>query len=216
MVHPRDGHPKVLAMIDAYFDESGIHDGAEVCLIGGYFGGKGQWRKFEKLWERVLRDFGLRAFHGKEMVKRRDSSSLQWALAQVIAQSKIYPIVSAVPVREFFKLSLMERRFMTGATLTPEGRLKESGNPNRPYFAPFQQTIRRVLSYAPVGGKAHFFFGLDSKFGEYAVDLYRKLQETGVHQYQERFGTIAFPPAEDTPALQAAGARGHHALLIGT
>jgi hypothetical protein len=35
-------------MIDAYLDESGIHDGAEVCLIAGYFGGRVQWRKFSK------------------------------------------------------------------------------------------------------------------------------------------------------------------------
>jgi hypothetical protein len=191
-------------MIDAYLDESGIHDGAEVCLIAGYFGGRGQWRKFEKLWQRVLQSFGMNAFHAKVVVKRRDSVELQLALAQVIAQSKIYPVANGVLVRDFFKLSLSERRFMTGATLTPEGRIKESGNPNRPYFAPFQPLIRRVLSYAPVGGKAHFSFGVDSVFGKYATHLYAKLKENGVHPYQERFGTIAFPDAKETPALQAA------------
>jgi hypothetical protein len=205
MVHPRDGHPKVLAMLDAYFDESGIHDGAEVCLVAGYFGGRGQWRKFEKLWQSVLGDFGLSHFHAKEVVKRRDSYPLQMALAEVIAKChKISPVAFGIIVPEFFKLPLIERRFMTGATLTAAGKIKESGNPNRPYFAPFQPAIRTVLGYAPVGGKAHFFFGLDTKFGEYAADLYRKLKENNIHQFQERFGTIAFPDAKDTPALQAA------------
>jgi hypothetical protein len=35
-------------MIDAYLDESGIHEGAEVCVIAGYFGGKGQWREIRQ------------------------------------------------------------------------------------------------------------------------------------------------------------------------
>jgi hypothetical protein len=193
-------------MIDAYLDESGIHDGAEVCLVAGYFGGRGQWRKFDKLWKRVLKDFDvpLDEFHAKVAVKRRDSRNLLLALAQAIAQSKIHPVGHGVLVRDFFKLSPIERRFMTGATLTPEGRIKETGSPNRPYFAPFQPVVKRVLSYAPVGGKAHFFFGLDTTFAKYAADLYSKLKNNGEHPYQDRFGGIGFPQAAETPALQAA------------
>ena len=122
-----------------YIDESGIHEGAEVCLLAGYFGGRGQWRKFEKSWQRVLRDFGLDAFHAKEIVKRRDSYELQWSLASVIAQNKIYPVGYGVVVRDFFKFSLIERRFLTGATLTAAGKIKESGNPNRPISLPFNR-----------------------------------------------------------------------------
>jgi hypothetical protein len=193
-------------MIDSYLDESGIHEGAEVCLIAGYFGGRGQWCKFEKLWKQVLREFDvpLSEFHAKALAKRRDSCNLQLALARTIARCKIYPVAYGVLVRDFFKLSLSERRFMTGATLTPEGRIKETGSPNRPYFAPFQPVLKRVLSYAPVGGRANFFFGLDSPFAKYATDLYAKLQHNGLHPYQERFGDIAFPLAKETPALQAA------------
>lgn len=40
LVHPRDGHRKIFAMIDAYLDESGIHDKAAICVIAGYFGGR--------------------------------------------------------------------------------------------------------------------------------------------------------------------------------
>lgn len=54
LVHPRDGHKKVLAMIDAYLDESGIHDGSKVCVIAGYFGGPGQMKRFEKAWKETL------------------------------------------------------------------------------------------------------------------------------------------------------------------
>jgi hypothetical protein len=40
-----------------------------------------------------------------------------------------------------------------GATLRPDGHIKESGNASQPYFAPFQQVIGRVLGYAPVGAR---------------------------------------------------------------
>lgn len=154
-------------MIDAYLDESGVHQGAEVCMIAGYFGGRGQWRKFGNAWEQVLGDFDvpLNEFHAQNLVKRTnffhgwtdtESNELQFALAQTIAEFKIHPVAQGVLVKDFFKFSLMARRFMTGATLTREGQLEETGSPERPYFDPFQPVLKRVLNYAPVGGKAHF------------------------------------------------------------
>jgi len=67
--------------------------------------------------------------------------------------------------------------------------------------------IKRIASYAPVGGKAHFFFGLDRPFGKYAAALY-KILKTGPTltsvAFRERLGDIAFPLAKETPQLQAA------------
>ena len=211
-------------MFDSFLDESGIHEGAKVCVIGGYFAGRGQWRKFEKLWQRTLAKFGvpLAEFHAKELAKATGffhgwspdaCLRLQSSLAMAIARYKLYPVGQGVLVEEFMKMSLNERRFMTGATLRAEGKLKTSGNPNRPYFAPFQQVIRRVLSYAPVGGKAHFFFGLDQPFGKYATELYSNLKENDEHEYHDRFGDISFPLAKETPALQAADLLVHTVYL---
>jgi hypothetical protein len=53
----RGSHPKIFAMIDAYLDESGIHDGAAVCVIAGFYGGRGHWRRFESLWRYTLSQF---------------------------------------------------------------------------------------------------------------------------------------------------------------
>lgn len=73
LVHPRGGHPKILAMIEAYLDESGIHDGATVCVISGYFGGRGQWKRFEEAWRNALKQsqVPLGEFHAKEVIKRK-------------------------------------------------------------------------------------------------------------------------------------------------
>src|ERR1700683_5218102 len=73
LVHPRDGHPKILAMIEGYIDETGIHDGATVCVIAGYFGGRGQWKRFEHDWRLALKDseVPLADFHALNFMKRR-------------------------------------------------------------------------------------------------------------------------------------------------
>jgi hypothetical protein len=197
-----------------YLDESGIHKDAEACIVAGYFGSIRQWKNFGRPWKRILNRFGvpLDEFHAKNLVKcqgffrdwtKDKSEQLQLALAELISRCKIYPVAQGVLVESFFRMSLNERRFLTGATLTPQGRIKESGSPNKPYFAPFQPIMKRVLSYVSAG-KGHFFFGLDRPFSEYAIGLYAKLKGNEAHPYQARFGDIAFPQAKQTPALQAA------------
>ena len=54
----RDG---IVAVIKAYFDESGIHDGSPVVTVGGYFGEPAAWRDFTKEWNRTKRP--IKVFH---------------------------------------------------------------------------------------------------------------------------------------------------------
>ena len=215
IVHPRDGHPKIYAMIDAYLDESGIHDGAAVCVISGYYCGRGQWRKFEALWRKTLAQFNvpLEKFHAKNLVKRRgffDSWNDQIftafldALASAIIEYKIHPVTVGVVIADFFSFSHSQRRFLTGARLE-DGKLISSGAPGKPYFCPFQECVARVAESAPVGGKAHFFFGLDRPFAGYAHAF---MDDILAHPYARVHNQIgrspAFPLAKETPQLQAA------------
>ena len=63
-----DGH-RAFSMLEAYLDESGIHDGAHACVIAGYWGGEKQWRNFERAWKRIIEDAdtpGLIEFHASK------------------------------------------------------------------------------------------------------------------------------------------------------
>jgi hypothetical protein len=203
-------------MIDAYLDESGIQAGAPVCVIAGYYGGQGQWRKFEADWKKLLQRFDLpmEKFHAKDLLKRAGffHDRERWtadkherflvAAGETITRWKVYPVSSSVIVRDFNSFSEIHRRFLTGATLK-DGRLVSTGSPNKPYFVPFIHCVRRIASYAPVGGKAHFFFGLDRTFKEYAVALYAEIKSNPINPYIERLGDTGFPLASETAQLQA-------------
>ncbi len=202
-------------MIDAYLDESGIHEGAKVCLVAGYFGGPGQMRRFDKAWRDTLKqfDFPMKEFHATDLIRRRSAKPMLIALARVAAaQPKVYPVAYGIVVDDFNSFSLDERRFMTGATLMQDsGRLVTSGCPGKAYFVPFQQVLKIVTDNAPVGGLAHFYFGLGEKFAEYALAMFRQVKDEAPikkafssWRSRERLGNPAFPLAQDTAPLQAA------------
>jgi hypothetical protein len=215
LVHPRDGHQKIFAMIDAYLDESGIHSGAAVCVIAGYFGGRGQLRKLEVAWNRVLKefDFPLHEFHAKELVGTRKHEPLLLALSKAISEQKrVHPISMAVAVDDFNSFPLELKKWMTGGRVNAVGKWVNSGCPSKPYFVPFLLSLQRITDEAPVGGKAHFFFGLDTTFSNYALALFQQIKKQLVKNLfsdsewksKDRLGDADFPLASETPQLQAA------------
>lgn len=194
-------------MITSYLDESGVHDGAPACVIAGYFGGKGQWKKFDALWRKTLKDvnLSLEDFHAKKLVKSLGTyGDTLRRLAQAIAQCrKIHPVSTGVIVADFESFSLPQRRFLTGARLKG-GKLVTTGSPNKPYFMPFQHCVKTVASHAEVGGRADFSFGVDRPFAGYAKELFKDIKADPIAPYRDRLGSISFPLAKETPQLQAA------------
>jgi hypothetical protein len=203
-------------MIDAYLDEAGIHDGAAICFVAGFFGGRGQWKRVARAWEKVLKRYGipLDEFHALDAAKRRklfgkmDESThdrFMLELSKSIVDFKVYPVSYGIVVSDFYEFTEKERRFLTGMEITPDGRLTGTGNPNKPYFVPFLHVVRTVAAYAPRGGLAHFFVGVDKQFYGYAkdiLDIIRGSESTGNNR--ERLGKIEAPTARNTPELQAA------------
>ncbi len=206
-------------MIQAYLDESGIHDGAAICVIAGYFGGPGWMRKLGENWTRVLREYNVPEFHAKEFWAldpdghRASRAYRGWSdskaaafintlLTIIESCTKIHPVASVVVVESFTKLTLNQRRFITGAHIV-DGKFRSTGCPTKPYFLPFQTVITDAASYAPVGGKAHFFFDLNKQFKGYALDLYALLKSQGT-KVSDRLGDIDFPTGIEAVQLQAA------------
>lgn len=200
-------------MFDAYFDESGIHKGAEACIVAGYFGQRAAWTKLEVRWLATLRKFGvpLEQFHAKDAVKGNGFFSgwpetklnkFLFAIADKIAGCRVYPACYGLFVDEFFGFSLNERRFLTGASWNGK-RFLTSGCPNKPYFVAFVECLKIVTDHTRIG-RSHFFFGIDRPASEYAAPLFRYLRARSRAVDREKLGDVAFPEAKKTPELQAA------------
>lgn len=192
-------------MVEAYFDESGIHDGAQVCVIAGYYGRQNAWRKIENGWRSVLSKykFDLEDFHAKDLIKIQAHQPMLRELAGCIAKCDVFPISAGVIVSDFKELDEPHRKWFTGGS----GRSGGTGAPSKPYFVPFQLCLQKVTDYTPAGAKAHFFFGLDRTFSGYATELFRQIKESGYSsnwQTKKRLGNVAFPSAKETPQLQVA------------
>jgi len=173
-------------MMQAYLDESGIHEGANVCVIARCFGGPGQWKRLSSAWARILQLHKVTEFHAKEFWARdplggRVGPYKGWSgkkadtfldqLVNIIQGRKVHPVSCAVVLDSFNKLSHNQRRFLTGGKLL-NGKFKSSGCPSKSYFLPFQTCILDAADHVPVGGKAHFFFDLNKQFKGYAIDLF--------------------------------------------
>src|SRR6266481_3431853 len=74
LVHPRAGKwNNRFVMMEAYLDESGIHAGAKVCVVAGYYGSHKNWKAFEAQWNKVLSSYpevASEGFHAKHFFGR--------------------------------------------------------------------------------------------------------------------------------------------------
>jgi len=211
--------------IESYMDESGIHDGAKVCFVAGYYGTQAAWQTFEPQWRRVLRDHNIEevGFHDKRFwTKAKDGERIYqyrgWSddqakkfmerLVQTIVRNRIFPFGYGVVVEHWAMLPLNARKFLTGASHR-KGRFTSSGSPDRSYYLPFMLSVAASLAHSgatETAEKVHFFVGLDKTFSDYATDMYNRIRTDPriARRFRHLLGTLAFPLSKDTPQLQAA------------
>ena len=79
-----------MAVLFAYFDESGTNAQAPVLSVAAYYGTKEQWEKFERLWLPIGKDFHARC-----------SSDLFPRLVEVMEQSEVEGVLCTVSKDDF-------------------------------------------------------------------------------------------------------------------
>lgn len=199
-------------MQHAYLDESGIHKNASACVVAGYFGKKGPWRRFETAYRSVLKRFDvpLDEFHAKDVISkagffyrwsRDQQQEFLTSIGEVVRRSRIYPVCSGFFVADFFNLSEKQRKFVTGGTWDGK-KFLTSGCPNKPYFVVFTECLKAVQKHVAGGQRAHFYCGIDRPAGEYAREVFGFYRTRP--SANKKLGTIAFPHASEIPALQIA------------
>jgi hypothetical protein len=213
--------------MEAYFDETGIHDKAKVCIVAGFYGPKQAWRQFEKRWNSILskypqiaeEGFHARRFFARDENKKRVGDYATWSdekasaflerLIQCIVTNRIFPIGYAVIVDDFLALPYESRQWFTGARFNrTTGKAETSGCPSKPYYLPFQFCVLKSveLSKASPVNKLDVFVGIDTTFHKYASDLFSFLMgdERLDRSVRSCLGSLRNPLAKQTPGIQAA------------
>ncbi len=86
-----------LAMLRAYFDESGTHTGAPLVVVAGWLGDKKTWKSFIKEWGAYLKAVGAESFHAKSP----RCESLKEPLAEAILKRNLLGVACTVNPLDF-------------------------------------------------------------------------------------------------------------------
>jgi hypothetical protein len=208
-------------MIEVYVDESGIHDGASFCVVGGYRGSQRQWRDLQSRWtaDGCQTEFHAKDFFGRDPNGQRVPPYNGWTDAKAkayldcrldaINRTNIFPVGAMIDVRWFRTLSENERRHLTGGQWR-KGKWRVSGAPQKPYFLPFQDVvIQAVEAVKPPGWKAHFYFDENKQMSSFARELFAVIKRGSPPEFSSRMGEVNFASSHESAGLQAADLFAH-------
>lgn len=208
-------------MLEAYMDESGIHEGAHVCVIAGYWGSKKKWERLEKRWPEIIRSANeptLKEFHSSEFWNSKGDRRgvfANWSdekadkfindLVACIVDSGLFATSAALVTEEWKKRTREERMFLTGAQYDTKHKYwVGQGAPNRLYFLPFQIAVSNPAITCTPGLHVHYVFDLNKQFKNHALHLFGLIKNDKKFTFRHQMGSIDFENSEDAPGLQAA------------
>lgn len=194
-------------MLQAYFDDSGTHEGSKIMAIGGCVAREEQWTLFNNDWTAMLDDFGLteyksadlQAFEGEftkaqgwDESRRRQLVARAAAIGMKWAKNSFASLV----VREDYAIAV------------PEWAKKTAAFGDEYNFC-FQMSIGRIMRWIqgqgvpmPMGEQIAFMFDQQPKREGVARNTYAAIKK--FRDPEDRMGTLAFGSGKSFPPLQFA------------
>jgi hypothetical protein len=168
-------------MLNAYFDESGIHEGSPICVVAGLVLADSAASVLSKKWSQLLSDYDLTHFHAKDFSAlsgpfrgwhRNRTPAFSLNATELIDNALGYSASPAMRIgvgissSDFFRLPVDERRWLTGGTFT-EGKgglrkWKRQGAPSKPYFLAFQHAVLDATKFTTVDTGAQVISHVDT------------------------------------------------------
>jgi hypothetical protein len=203
-------------------DEAGTHDDSAYCVVAGYRGSPGQWNKFNKNWNAVLRRYHVAEFHSNVFFNRQRISDpaknpyLKWterkandflgALLAVFVGVKLDPVGVTVDNAVFNSYSYGERCVLVGYESKPSRRQHRKP-------APYHLAFRLMLGDATDGvapdTELHFIMALQLQYQQRAGEAFALTKQHDVTGIAQQLKSLAFQEPKDWPGLQAADLIAH-------
>ena len=212
LTYPRGSWNKCFVMLQAFIDESGIHDQAPFCVVAGYMGGARHWKRFEELWgpNSKIQDFHAKRFFARDPRGNRVPPFKEWdnaraeayynELLHAITSVNIYPIGGIVDVAEFWKYTEAERAHLTGSDWR-NGRRTLSGAPTKPYYLAFQEALASSLHRLKRNDlQIHFTFDQQEDFAPLALEMFKYFKQPE-YSYAANMGDAIYPSRKDAIGL---------------
>ena len=219
-----------LTKIIAYADERGLDGRAKYFLMGGLLGSPPDWKYVSSQWQQIVDRFGVPEFHsnhffgGKEPYHSWDGSqrdSLLDSLLSVLCNSRIAPVGCAIHSEDFMRLSIEERRILSGAYVKTRLTLR------RPITTlPFETKIRRSLESPDAEKQVYragfrFFLGAvafkapphcsimivldrNEELSPGALEYFQKRRKGHKYPRGQTLESLTFVNSTNEPAIQAA------------
>lgn len=204
----------------AYADESGVQQSPAYCVVAGYIASPRAWDAFRQAWKAMLYKYQIDELHAKKFFGRKaghgqyahlakeEASALIDDAINIINHHRLNPIGSIIDVEAFDKLTLGERRFLTGA-LRKGNSLWGTGSPNQSFYIPFKWFVQWALEYTPIGTKVHFVFDQQGQRGGLCLEIFDNMKRLGFLKDNGRLGDIIFANSKEKVEIQAADILSH-------
>jgi hypothetical protein len=199
LLHPGTSVDRWMAMLTAFCDESGIHQGARIFTISGYVGKAREWKRLERKWKRALQKEGLAEFHMAECEGgygafsdlhdaryRPERDRLQRRFINIILECDICAVGSGIDMLAY--QNLLPRLIKIWESI----KYAKS-----PYFLGFEHFLMEAchrVEYASDVEQMAFVFDRQKQVQGRAKELYDQTCELpdGQITYRNRLGSLAF------------------------
>jgi hypothetical protein len=208
LLHSPSSRDAVIAMLKAYLDESGIHDGSNVCAVAGFVGRAEEWETLSRNWRRVCAREGVPTHEGFHMShfenhlgaykdwSQQHRENLLASLLEILDSRDIRGFGSAVVLADFKRLNPADQSILT------------HGHPDAPHLLCLQHCLVEAAHFtenlSETEKVAFVFDRQDEHHGELLriYDGFRMTEDWYLHN--RLADPVATANRRETPPLQAA------------
>lgn len=198
IVHPTASRHRGMALLRAYFDESGIHSSSKVIMVGGMVGIPEQWAALEIDWNQLLVNVGLPYFHATECAA---GSGIYTQLHSQIRKD-LFVNFSRLFLKHNFSA-------VNGAVWRSEWEKFKAGSNSKnypePYYLCFHYCVEQLSKWSTEhanGEPIAIVFASQADYSQRALATYEAIKAGS--PWRGFLGSLTFADAKEYPALQAA------------
>jgi hypothetical protein len=158
-------------MLTAYFDESGIHSGNHLCVVGGFVGNGAQWQSFIKDWVVAIRP--RQNLHMKDLRWSKQPDRIAELLAKlgpIPHRYNLRPVAVSIPWTDFTSVAegKVSKKFVNPyvicAVCCMQGVLGEVAGKDDVHFIFDRQEGLRKEAIQAIRDFSFDYCGVDTRF----------------------------------------------------